>query len=83
MTSVFTSTATGRGQELTIVGDDGSRQPDEGELGIMRHHDEHVAQLAATLKRPSQRPSLMLNYRMLQRFLLASSVAVVPDGPAL
>lgn len=89
--SVFTSTGTGGGQEMTITstwttlahhgmiivpigytapalfdiskvsggtpygaatiaGGDGSRQPDERELGIARHQGEHVAQIAAKLK---------------------------------
>ncbi|MCB1674986.1 MAG: NAD(P)H:quinone oxidoreductase [Halioglobus sp.] len=89
--SVFTSTGTGGGQEMTITstwttlahhgmiivpigyttpalfdvsqvgggtpygastiaGGDGSRQPDERELGIARHQGEHVAQIAARLK---------------------------------
>lgn len=88
--SVFTSTGTGGGQEMTITstwttlahhgmvivpigyttpalfdvsqvgggtpygastiaGGDGSRQPDERELGIARHQGEHVAQIAAKL----------------------------------
>lgn len=34
----------------TIAGGDGSRQPDERELGIARHQGEHVAQIAAKLK---------------------------------
>ncbi|WP_417545994.1 NAD(P)H:quinone oxidoreductase [Marinobacter sp.] len=89
--SVFTSTGTGGGQEMTITstwttlahhgmvivpigyttpalfdvsqvgggtpygastiaGGDGSRQPDERELGIARHQGEHVAKIAAKLK---------------------------------
>ena len=89
--SVFTSTGTGGGQEMTITstwttlahhgmiivpigyttpalfdvsqvgggtpygastiaGGDGSRQPDERELGIARHQGEHVAKIAARLK---------------------------------
>jgi NAD(P)H dehydrogenase (quinone) len=89
--SVFTSTGTGGGQEMTITstwttlahhgmiivpigyttpllfdtsqvgggtpygastiaGGDGSRQPNERELGIARHQGEHVAQIAAKLK---------------------------------
>ncbi|MFP3978930.1 MULTISPECIES: NAD(P)H:quinone oxidoreductase [Marinobacter] len=89
--SVFTSTGTGGGQEMTITstwttlahhgmvivpigyttpalfdisqvgggtpygastiaGGDGSRQPDERELGIARHQGEHVAQIAVKLK---------------------------------
>jgi len=89
--SVFTSTGTGGGQEMTITstwttlahhgmiivpigyttpllfdvsqvgggtpygastiaGGDGSRQPDERELGIARHQGEHVANIAAKLK---------------------------------
>ncbi|HDZ39647.1 MAG TPA: NAD(P)H:quinone oxidoreductase [Marinobacter sp.] len=89
--SVFTSTGTGGGQEMTITstwttlahhgmvivpigyttpalfdvsqvgggtpygastiaGGDGSRQPDERELGIARHQGAHVAQIAAKLK---------------------------------
>ncbi|WP_100641029.1 NAD(P)H:quinone oxidoreductase [Marinobacter salexigens] len=89
--SVFTSTGTGGGQEMTITstwttlahhgmvivpigyttpalfdvsqvgggtpygastiaGGDGSRQPDERELGIARHQGEHVATIAAKLK---------------------------------
>lgn len=89
--SVFTSTGTGGGQEMTvtstwttlahhgmiivpigyttpalfdisqvgggtpygastIAGGDGSRQPDDRELGIARHQGEHVAQIAAKLK---------------------------------
>lgn len=89
--SVFTSTGTGGGQEMTITstwttlahhgmiivplgyttpalfdtsivgggtpygastiaGGDGSRQPDERELGIARHQGELVAQIAAKLK---------------------------------
>ncbi|MFV8571325.1 NAD(P)H:quinone oxidoreductase [Marinobacter sp. SBS5] len=89
--SVFTSTGTGGGQEMTITstwttlahhgmiivpigytapalfdiskvsggtpygaatiaGGDGSRQPDERELGIARHQGEHVAQITAKLK---------------------------------
>lgn len=89
--SVFTSTGTGGGQEMTIAstwttlahhgmiivpigyttsalfdisqvgggtpygastiaGGDGSRQPDERELGIARHQGQHVAQIAAKLK---------------------------------
>lgn len=88
--SVFTSTGTGGGQEMTITstwttlahygmvivpigyttpalfdisqvgggtpygastiaGGDGSRQPDERELGIARHQGEYVAQIAAKL----------------------------------
>ncbi|MBQ0834052.1 NAD(P)H:quinone oxidoreductase [Marinobacter sp.] len=88
--SVFTSTGTGGGQEMTITstwttlahhgmvivpigyttpalfdvsqvgggtpygastiaGGDGSRQPDERELGIARHQGEHVANIAAKL----------------------------------
>ncbi len=35
---------------LTIAGGDGSRQPDERELGIARHQGEHVAKIAARLK---------------------------------
>ena len=34
----------------TIAGGDGSRQPDERELGIARSQGEHVAQIAAKLK---------------------------------
>lgn len=90
--SVFTSTGTGGGQEMTITstwttlahhgmvivpigyttpalfdvsqvgggtpygastiaGGDGSRQPDERELGIARHQGEHVAGIAAKLNR--------------------------------
>ena len=90
--SVFTSTGTGGGQEMTIAstwttlahhgmiivpigystgalfdisnvgggtpygastiaGGDGSRQPDERELGIARHQGEHVAKIAAKLVR--------------------------------
>lgn len=89
--SVFTSTGTGGGQEMTITstwttlahhamiivpigyttpalfdvsqvgggtpygastiaGGDGSRQPDDRELGIARHQGEQVAQIAARLK---------------------------------
>lgn len=89
--SVFTSTGTGGGQEMTITstwttlahhgmvivpigytdpalfdisqvgggtpygastiaGGDGSRQPDERELGIARHQGAHVARIAAKLK---------------------------------
>lgn len=89
--SVFTSTGTGGGQEMTITstwttlahhgmvivpigyttpalfdvsqvgggtpygastiaGGDGSRQPDERELGIARHQGEYVAKIAAKLK---------------------------------
>ena len=89
--SVFTSTGTGGGQEMTITstwttlahhgmiivpigyttpalfdvsqvgggtpygastiaGGDGSRQPDERELGIARHQGEYVAKIAARLK---------------------------------
>lgn len=89
--SVFTSTGTGGGQEMTITstwttlahhgmvivpigyshpalfdiskvgggtpygastlaGGDGSRQPDERELGIARHQGEYVASIAARLK---------------------------------
>ena len=89
--SVFTSTGTGGGQEMTITstwttlahhgmiivpigyttpalfdisqvgggtpygastiaGGDGSRQPDERELGIAQHQGKHVAQIAAKLK---------------------------------
>ena len=89
--SVFTSTGTGGGQEMTITstwttlahhgmiivpigyttpalfdvsqvgggtpygastiaGGDGSRQPDEHELGIARHQGEYVAKIAARLK---------------------------------
>ncbi|WP_417517489.1 NAD(P)H:quinone oxidoreductase [Marinobacter sp.] len=89
--SVFTSTGTGGGQEMTITstwttlahhgmvivpigyttpelfdisqvgggtpygastlaGGDGSRQPDERELGIARHQGEHVAKIAARLR---------------------------------
>ena len=88
--SVFTSTGTGGGQEMTITstwttlahhgmvivpigyttpalfdvsqvgggtpygastiaGGDGSRQPDERELGIARHQGQHVAQIASKL----------------------------------
>jgi len=90
--SVFTSTGTGGGQEMTITstwttlahhgmvivpvgyttpalfdisqvgggtpygastiaGGDGSRQPDERELGIARHQGQHVAQIASKLTR--------------------------------
>jgi NAD(P)H dehydrogenase (quinone) len=89
--SVFTSTGTGGGQEMTITstwttlahhgmiivpigytdpalfdisqvgggtpygastiaGGDGSRQPDDRELGIARHQGKHVAQIAVNLK---------------------------------
>ena len=89
--SVFTSTGTGGGQEMTITstwttlahhgmvivpigytdpalfdisqvgggtpygastiaGGDGSRQPDERELGIARHQGKHVAEIAVKLK---------------------------------
>lgn len=34
----------------TIAGGDGSRQPDERELGIARHQGEHVAKIAVKLK---------------------------------
>ncbi|PRB82227.1 NAD(P)H:quinone oxidoreductase [Pseudomonas sp. MYb185] len=34
----------------TIAGGDGSRQPDERELGIARHQGQHVAQIASKLK---------------------------------
>lgn len=34
----------------TIAGGDGSRQPDERELGIARHQGEHVAKIARKLK---------------------------------
>ena len=34
----------------TIAGGDGSRQPDERELGIARHQGKHVAEIAVKLK---------------------------------